>query len=198
MKKKKKIIFIYILIIIIIMVLLSPFLFYKWLYPYGERTISLLTIQDALEAYAEDNNGYFPSGGKTPLKSLQKLYPKYRGLPDYFAGLSGDIELTNRTLRSGGELDNTMSSWVYWQGFHIDDNPNLAVIWERRDGIAYNGTRTQKGSHSVGFIDGTKKQIYDWDKFAKKQKKLREEVLKNRKNNRIENKENAQDSLQSP
>jgi hypothetical protein len=190
---KKKIIFIPIVIILII---ISIPIIYKWQYPYGVRSASLPLILNTLMFYSHENNGEFPAGGETSLISLQKLYPDYSSDECLYSGISGDEKLTHKTLKNEGQLNRKMSSWVYFPGFKTSDNVNIAIIWEKQDGITFNGRRVQSGSHAVGFVDGLWKQISKekWETFIKHQKELREKVLNNGKEEKIiENNSNAGD-----
>src|ERR1044072_1196230 len=44
------------------------------LFPYGSRQCWLPCFETTLRLYAGDHDGWYPSGGATPLQSLQLLY----------------------------------------------------------------------------------------------------------------------------
>ena len=187
MTKRRKTVIIIFITIIILCVISSKTIF-EWQYPYGMRSGVLPGILNALYQYADENNGFFPAEeGANPLSSLQKLNPGFAG-KYLLAGISGDIKTTGKVLSEKGELNSTHSSWIYYPGLHYDDNTDIAIIWERQEGITFNGSRVESGSHAVGFINAQWKQIpkEEWDDFVKQQKKLRDEVLKKRKKTKNE------------
>jgi hypothetical protein len=128
--------------------------------------------------YAQEHNGWYPNGGTNALASLQKLYPKYADME--LAGMSGDESKAVAFLKSGRSIDETVSSWVYHPGLRIDDNPEVAVIWERQEGIFVNGSRL--GGHAVGYVNGGFGQVSsrDWTSFVKRKEELRKEIFAQR------------------
>jgi len=135
----------------------------------------------ALRQYAASHDGWFPKDGKTPLQSLQFLCPDEIGDPCLLAGISGHRDETVRRLQVGEALDESVSSWIYFPGFHEDDSPDLALIWERQEGVYFNGRRAP-GGHSVAFADGRHGHVGQnrWPSFVKEQAVLREQILANR------------------
>ena len=135
----------------------------------------------SLRGFAYEHYGWYPKDGKTPLESLQIFYnrnPEYFGNGDLLAGISGDRDEVKKRLKLKRPTDETVSSWVYFQGFREEDGDGkLAIIWERQDGICFNG-RFADG-HAVGFSDGHHEQIPQarWPEFLKDQEKLRQAVL---------------------
>jgi len=156
-------------------------LFYHHHYPYGARPACLPVLLEALRSYSLENGGAFPDSRTEPLEALRMLYPKH--LPDCqpIAGLSGDRELLKKHIADGSKLDEAASSWVYWPGLRFDDNPDMALIWERKPGLRFNGSRAQ--GHEVGFIGGYIRQVPDaqWETFLKEQEQMREKAIKDRK-----------------
>ena len=135
---------------------------------------------DDLRAYTRWNEGWYPKGGRTALQSLSLLYPEYVKTPAHLAGISGDRDVVVQRLLSGGGLDESACSWVYVPGFRDDDEPVVAIIWEKQPGIRFNGKRGS--GRAVGFSDGSHAQVSlgAWAKFLEEQEKLRESALKNR------------------
>lgn len=103
---------------------------YKHYYPYGVRPCCLPCLLAAMRAFANASDGSFPSGGLSPNDALKVLYPAYLPDPSPLAGLSGDRNSLNRELRAGSPISERTSSWVYWEGYHLDDNPEIAIVWE--------------------------------------------------------------------
>jgi hypothetical protein len=156
-------------------------LLHHYNYPYGGKSACLPIMLNVLGLYASDHGGAFPNGGAGPREALSKLRSDY--LPDYsyLAGLSGDRGLLEKQINGGLEITEDACSWVYWPGLRSDDNPDIALLWERRSGLAYNGARLH--GHAVGFIGGYMHQVRDedWEAFLKNQAQLREKAISERK-----------------
>lgn len=168
----------------ILVVLLAALGWCAWLkheYPHGRRTGCLPVMAIALQVYASEHEGWFPSGAPTPLRSLQLIH-EYLGPPLHLAGLSGDEAKVTKRVTDGGWLDDTISSWVYWEGFRDDDDPHLAILWDRTGGLSPNGRRIEPGSHVVVLATGEMRWISarDWPDFQLKQKVLREAIVRER------------------
>ena len=153
-------------------------------WPYGGRTCCLPCTMSALQGYARDRVGWFPKDGKTPLESLQALYSKtndYIIAVDLLAGISGNRKETERRVKAGLPIDESISSWIYFPGFQ-DIDGEVAIIWERQKGICFNG-RAADG-HAVGYANGLHTQIpqAQWAEFVKQQEALRQTILAKRRN----------------
>lgn len=147
---------------------------YRSQYPYGVRPCCLPCVLQALREFAEGHSGGFPDGGRNSRDALAMLYPHYLVDRPLLAGISGDRKLLEQEMSVGSGISEPASSWVYWPGFTLDDDPNIAIIWERQDGIQFNGRRSP--GHAVGFISGDMRQVKDdeWESFLSEQKLLRQ------------------------
>jgi hypothetical protein len=132
----------------------------------------------ALRMDAEERGGWYPDDllSDTTVKRLQQE----QGIQTGLAGLSGDIQGTMRRLGAGLPLDTNVSSWVYWPGFNTDDPPELAILWDRQPGLAFNARRAR--GNAVGFVDGSHRLIPEdeWAAFLKAQEELRARVVAGR------------------
>jgi hypothetical protein len=109
------------------------------------------------------------------------LCPDYIGpTGEQLAGVSGDRTKVREVLKNRGKLTPEITSWVYWPGFTDKDNPLIAIIWERQEGVSGIGTRWS--GHAVGLIDGSTRQIppESWPAFLAEQERLRKEALASR------------------
>ena len=160
--------------------------YYHWKLPYGRRDCCLPCLIHGLRMYAHDNDGWFPDGNSTSIDSLRKLFPVY-ATPLNVAGVSGDVTEVKLRLERGASIDDSVSSWVYWPGLRNDDDPGVALIWERAEGVTGIGVRTKLGGHVVGFVDGSYRQILqsEWPAFVKDQEVLRSNILQNRNGNGV-------------
>ena len=132
-------------------------------------------MHSALLAYASEHYGNFPDSNKGSYDALQKLYPEFSAAGIELAGISGDTEAVVAALSRQTSLNQSLTSWVYLQGFKNDDDPNIAILWESRGGLYPNGRRNFFGGHAVLFIGGVITNIpaADWENFMKQQEKLR-------------------------
>ena len=147
---------------------------YRLVYPYGERPCCLPCTLEALREFAAGNSGNFPKVGTNSMESLLELYPKYLVDRTLLAGISGNRKLLEQEILTGAEITDDASSWAYWPGFGLDDDPEIAIIWERKAGLGFDGRRSF--GHAVGFISGEHRQVPDvaWESFLKQQDTLRQ------------------------
>lgn len=133
----------------------------------------------AMRWYAKEQNGRYPDDlfATNTMAQLGRW-----GIREQLAGLSGDIPETLRRIDAALPLDTNVSSWVYWPGFRVDDPAELAIIWDRTEGLAFNAFRSQR--NAVGFANGTHGSIpkTEWATFLKTQAELRVRVLAGRTN----------------
>jgi len=157
---------------------------YHYIYPYGARPACLPNVLQALRSYSLEHGGSFPNATKAPLEALRGLYPRYLVDCRPLAGLSGDQELLEHQIAGNSQITEAASSWVYWPGLRSDDNPDIAIIWERKPGLRFNGSRAH--GHEVGFIGGHMRQVADsaWNAFLKAQQELREAAVDGRTSGR--------------
>jgi len=164
--------------------LLAAAAFWKYTYPFGRRPggISLPGVYGALVAFAGDHDGWFPRSAKGSYDALQQLYPEYCPSGIELAGVSGNISAVVDALRGGKLLDASLTSWVYVQGFRIDDPKDIAILWESKPGLYYDGRRNNFGGRAVLLISGyiTNVPAAEWERFQKHQEQLRNAVLARR------------------
>jgi hypothetical protein len=77
--------------------------------------------------------------------------------PELLAGISGDRKATARLLTSGSRLTSNECSWVYIPGLSTTNDANTIMIYERRSGLSFNGSRV--AGRAVGFVDGSHRQM---------------------------------------
>lgn len=177
-RRAKVICWILVTLCVWVCLLVAAFAIYRYHYPYGFPAGKLSTFRLVLEFYAENNDGWYPRGMQTSLQDLQLLYPDYDSAG--LAGLSGSERRTMKLLENGKPLDERASSWVYWPGFRSDDDPNVAIIWEKQEGLFITGARAD--GHAVGFAGGGYGQISssEWSEFLYQQEIMRKQILESR------------------
>ena len=155
----------------------------KYLYPYGQRWggVSLPGLFGTLLAYAGDHDGWFPRSDKGPYNALQELEP-YCVNGVELAGVSGNVDAVSNALRNGKSLDASLTSWVYVPGFKRDDPEDLAMVWESKPGLYWNGKRNNFGGRAVLLVGGniTNVPTAAWADFMDRQEQLRKSLFAQR------------------
>ena len=69
--------------------------------------------------------------------------------------------------------------WHYVEGLHKDDDPRLAIFWDK-EGLDHNGGRLANGGHIVWYLNFDHPHISasEWSKFLAEQEGLHKERLK--------------------
>ena len=149
-------------------------------YPYGKRGCVFPCLYAVLNMYSQDNNGWFPDSPYGPYAALAKLYPKYSQGQE-LQGVAGDYMQVLFALQTGASLDG-ITTWHYQPGFRIDDDPRIAIIWEKVPGLYSSGKFARDSGHSVLFVNAKSAYIpgEKWPQFLKEQELLRNRVLATR------------------
>jgi hypothetical protein len=100
--------------------------YYQWLYPFGHRVGCRPNTLGALSYYARKHQGWYPRDGAIPLACIAAFYPKYLGAE--LAGITGDRVEVLRRLERRQPIDDTISSWVYFPGLRLDEDPETALV----------------------------------------------------------------------
>ena len=92
--------------------------------------------------------------------------------------MSGNIDMVVDALRRSKPLDGALTSWVYVQGFRTDDPKDIAILWESKSGLYYDGRRNNFGGRAVLLVGGhvTNVPAADWATFLEQQERLRKAV----------------------
>jgi hypothetical protein len=153
--------------------LATAFVSYHWKFPYGMHHRCILILSGALQAYADDHNGVFPSGGSSPEASLSLLQSGGYANAELLAGKTASASAANRILSKGGSLGADSCSWHYVEGLTTNDDTRLAILWDKV-GLGHDGQRLRQGGHEVIFIGGDRRFIAgkDWALFIQAQNEL--------------------------
>jgi hypothetical protein len=161
-----------------ILVLLSIFLagwgYYRYTFPYGQSHCCILQFHWALQFYAENHNGRFPSGQATPEASLSLLAKDDYGVGAYLLrGKTVPLEVVTKALAKNGVLGPESCGWHYVEGLTLADDPDVAILWDKV-GLGHNGERVKNGAHEVLLLDGSRQFISGsrWPGFLQKQTEL--------------------------
>jgi hypothetical protein len=145
----------------------------RWVYPYGWSHSCDKQLKGALEEYANDHGGVFPAGESTPEASLSILYPTYAN-EWVLQGKTVPLEEVKAILENGGRLGPDSCGWHYVEGLRMDDNPRLALFWDKV-GLGHNGERLEKAGHIVSFVGAGRNEYIEgamWEDFLLEQEKL--------------------------
>lgn len=157
---------------------------YRWRYPYGYSHCCLSAFALALNAYADDNGGWFPAGGESPEASLcllwqcrAKVHPgPYLGEPDVFRGMTVPYETVNTILRGGRPLGPDTCGWHYVEGLSRADGPDIGILW-CKTALDHNGKRTDDGGRQVLLTSDASEWVPGdkWEAYVRRQNDLRRE-----------------------
>ena len=166
--------------IAVVAVVLTPFVLgYAWWrhhFPYGMSHCCDLILCGSLQQYAATHGGAFPSGEATPEASMSLLYREmgdWRADERLLRGRTVPESVVKDILERGELLTPDTCGWHYVEGLRLDDDPRLALFWDKI-GLDHNGGRLAKPGHTVLLIDGGRKFIpeTEWDAFMEEQRKL--------------------------
>jgi hypothetical protein len=143
---------------------------YYYYYPFGMEHRCDKCLWMELHSYAEQHDGMFPSGGKTPEASLCLLGREYSQLLHH---RSVPTEVVDRMFERGEPLDGKTCGWSYVEGLGLKSNPELALFWDK-EGLDENGGRMSGGGHNVSFIGTPYVHVpaSRWERFLEEQRKL--------------------------
>ena len=164
-------------------VLAAPFILgYAWWryeFPYGFSHCCDLGLYCDLCDYAMMHNGDFPKGETTPEASLSLLYREKVGgyslaYPDLLRGRTVPESVVKEILERGELLTPDTCGWHYVEGLRIDDDPRLALFWDKI-GLNHNGGRLAEPGHTVLLLRGMMHKFVpeaEWEAFMEEQAKL--------------------------
>ena len=145
-------------------------------YPYGWSHCCDKQLVLALITYADRHDGWFPRGEASPEASLSLLHREDPELvtADLLRGKTVPEEVVRARLESGALLTPETCGWNYIEGLRNDDDPQLALFWDKA-GLGHNGERLSDGGHFVGLVSGIIEYVPGsrWDEFLAEQEQLR-------------------------
>ena len=147
--------------------------YYKATFPYGQSHCCIIAMSGALEQYAAENGGKYPSGEATPEASLSLLYKSNCVDPYTLRGMIVPEKTVRRIFKAGQLLGPETCGWQYVPGLTSADDPGLALLW-CKSALGHNGERTKDGGRQVVFIGTGPEWISGdkWPAFLQEQKKL--------------------------
>jgi len=175
------------LISIAVVICVGAFAWWKvWpKYPYGVSHSCSKALGLELRLYANDHDGWYPYGMKTPEASLSLLCTNNSSVQGILRGKHLPQEVVDRALANNGLLGPASCGWHYIEGLREEDDPQLAVLWDRIIGLDHNGRLKSGLQHEVITVDGSMQYIskQNWPAFVQQQKRLLAETAANRTTN---------------
>src|SRR6267142_2049671 len=137
-------------ILAVLTVLGFAYYYYHHRYPYGWSHCCDKVLAFALFQYADEHDGWFPQGEATPEASLSLLYRQDPALAYNLRGKTVPESIVRARLEAGELLTPETCGWHYVEGLRKDDDPRLALFWDKV-GLGHNGERLSGGGHWVCF-----------------------------------------------
>ena len=147
--------------------------YYRWRYPFGPSHCCDKVLYDELDRYAALHEGWFPRGEASPEASLSLLYRQDPANAYNLRGKSIPESVVRERLTRGELLTPDTCGWQYVEGLRTDDDPRLALFWDKA-GLDHFGGRLSGGGHIVITIDGQNQHVTaeEWPAFLEKQHRL--------------------------
>jgi len=158
---------------IVVVLATSAWAYYRWKFPYGHSHCCILGVMFALESYAKEHGGRYPSDEPSPEASLSLLYRSGALDPYTLRGMTIPEETTRSILQGGGLLSPESCGWHYVDGLTQADDRGLALLW-CKEPLGHDGNRTRDGGRQVVFVGGDVQWISGarWTAFLEDQKRL--------------------------
>jgi hypothetical protein len=149
---------------------------YRYTYLYGMDHCCDLGLYNELARYAADHDGWFPRGEATPEASLSLLYRQDPANAYNLRGKSVPESVVLQRLARGDLLTPETCGWHYVEGLRVDDDPRLALFWDKA-GLDHFSARLSNGGHWLIKVDGDIAYIpeSDWTAFLQEQEHLLKE-----------------------
>lgn len=173
---------VFVILLIVLCLYASGRIYLAYRYPYGWSHSCDKGLALGLISYAQQHDGWFPRGETTPEASLSLLPHGGPTRADILRGKTVPLAVVQDRLDRGLRLTPETCGWHYVEGLRIDDNPELALFWDKA-GLGHNGERIS-GIRYVGFVDGFVRPVETtgnlWNEFLERQNVLRAEQERSR------------------
>lgn len=158
---------------IVAILVIAGVVHYKSKFPYGQSHCCIIGVMGALEQYASENGGRYPTGESSPEASLSLLcHSNY--LDAYtIRGMIVPEEAVRSILDCGGLLGPESCGWHYTEGLTRADDARIALLYCKQP-LGHNGDKTKDGGRQVVFVGGNIEWISGskWAGFLEEQKQL--------------------------
>jgi hypothetical protein len=147
--------------------------YYKLKFPYGQSHCCIILVEGALEQYAMENAGRYPTGESSPEASLSLLCRSNYLNAYTIRGMIVPEDTVLKILDSGGLLGPDTCGWHYADGLTRADDTRIALLYCKQP-LGHNGQRTKDGGRQVVFVGGNIQWISGgkWPSFLQEQEEL--------------------------
>jgi len=158
---------------IVSVLLIAKCVHYKSKYPYGHSHCCIKGMILALEQFAMENAGRYPSGESSAEASLSSLCRSNYIDAYTLRGMIVSETTVRAILDNGGLLGPDSCGWHYADGLTLADDSRIALLY-CKEPLGHNGNRTKDGGREVAFVGGNIEWISGerWSAFLEEQKKL--------------------------
>ena len=147
--------------------------YHKSKFPYGQSHCCIIGVEGALEQYAMENAGRYPTGESSPEASLSLLC-RANFLDAYtIRGMIIPEKKVRAILDNGSLLGPDSCGWHYTDGLTRTDDTRIALLYCKQP-LGHNGDKTKDGGRQVVFVGGGIEWISGnkWPAFLAEQKEL--------------------------
>ena len=162
------------------MLLVAAFFLLSLLNVFHAHEHCIKVAGSAFRMYALDHHGDFPSHtngfGNALLLLVNGEYlgdPNYKHVTGPITGPGDDGSLFRRALKTGERIPEQACSRIYIQGLSESNNPNIAILWDKKPTRGGDHFRKPWGPllHEVCLLDGSMQIISEkrWPEFVSNQ-----------------------------
>lgn len=160
----------------------GTFVWFKMTYPYGASHCCSAGIGLSLRQYAMEHEGWLPHGLSTPEASFSLLETNGPPMLEWLRGKNIPLTVAKLAWERDGHLGPESCGWHYIEGLRDDDDPTIAVVWDKAWGLGHNGQRIRGFARAIVLLDGSHsgKMLKDWPQFATEQREKIAKVIASR------------------
>ena len=146
---------------------------FKSKFPFGQSHCCIIGVMGALEQYARENGGRYPTGESSPEASLSLLCRSNYLDADATRGMTISENTVRDILDRGDLLGPDTCGWHYTDGLTLADDTRIALLYCKQP-LGHNGQTTKDGGRQVVFVSGNIEWISGskWPSFLQEQKEL--------------------------
>jgi hypothetical protein len=173
------------LVAFIVLAVAAERIWYHHTFPYGWSHACSKGLMLDLTMYAQEHEHWLPYGEPTPEASLGLLYTNDLERASWMlGGKTIQHDIVKAQLEQARMISPDKCGWHYIEGLRDDDDPQIAVAWDKAEGLGHNGQRWPDTMHEVVLISGTEFiSKKSWPQFLVDQKKRLAEVIASRGSN---------------